>query len=414
MNLFSALKLAPTTLRANLGRSLLTMLGIIIGVAAVALVVTLGQSARGYILNQFEGIGANTVIVRPGRQPTGPTGFAETLLTDSLKDREVAALNQKDRVPGVTAIYPAVFVTGAVTFEERIYRPTTLGWSAAALTEIFGIDAAEGELFTEDDIAGTAKVAVIGAKVKEELFGDSTAIGQFITVGSQKLRVVGVLAEQGQVSLFNVDEVVLIPTTTAQKLIRGINHYDELFIKTESAAEVDAVSEDIKATLRELHNITNPDKDDFFVTTQAQAIGIVSTVTLALTVFLVAIAAIALVVGGVGIMNIMLVSVTERTGEIGLRKAVGATNRDILQQFLMEAVVLTVSGGIIGTIIAISVAIFVTLVVRNRFNLDWPFTFPWFAIFLGVGVSTAIGLAFGIFPARRAAKKDPIEALRYE
>lgn len=414
MNLFTALKLAPTTLRANLGRSLLTMLGIIIGVAAVALVVTLGQSARGYILNQFEGIGANTIIVRPGRQPSGPTGFAETLLTDSLKDREVAALNQKDRVPGVTAIYPAVFVTGAVTFEERIYRPTMFGWSAAALTEILDIEAAEGELFSEDDIRDMAKVAVIGAKVKEELFGDSTAIGQFITVGSQKLRVVGVLAEQGQVSLFNVDEIVLIPTTTAQKLIRGISHYDELFVKTETAAEVDAVAEDIKTTLRELHNITDPEKDDFFVTTQAQAVGIVSTVTLALTVFLVAIAAIALVVGGVGIMNIMLVSVTERTGEIGLRKAVGATNRDILQQFLMEAVVLTVSGGIIGTIIAISVAIFVTLVVRNRFNLDWPFTFPWFAIFLGVGVSTAIGLAFGIFPARRAAKKDPIEALRYE
>lgn len=414
MNFVDALKLAPVTLRANLGRSLLTMLGIIIGVAAVALVVTLGQSARGYILNQFEGIGANTVIVRPGRQPSGPTGFAETLLTDSLKDREVAALNQKDRVPGVTAIYPAVFVTGAVTFEERIYRPTMFGWSAAALTEIFGIDAAEGDLFTADDIRDMAKVAVIGAKVKEELFGDSTAIGQFITVGSQKLRVVGVLAEQGQVSLFNVDEIVLIPTTTAQKLIRGINHYDELFIKTESAAEVDAVSEDIKTTLRELHNITDPAKDDFFVTTQAQAVGIISTVTQALTIFLVAIAAIALVVGGIGIMNIMLVSVTERTGEIGLRKAVGATNRDVLQQFLTEAVVLTVSGGVIGTVIAVVLSGLVAVVIRNRFNLDWPFTFPWFAIVLGVGVSTAIGLVFGIFPARRAAHKDPIEALRYE
>lgn len=414
MNFVDALKLAPVTLRANLGRSLLTMLGIIIGVAAVALVVTLGQSARGYILNQFEGIGANTVIVRPGRQPSGPTGFAETLLTDSLKDREVAALNQKDRVPGVTAIYPAVFVTGAVTFEERIYRPTMFGWSAAALTEIFGIDAAEGDLFTEDDIRDMAKIVVIGAKVKEELFGDSTALGQFIAVGSQKLRVVGVLAKQGHVSLFNVDEAVLIPTTTAQKLIRGISHYDELFVKTENAADADAVAADITTTLRELHNITDPEKDDFFVTTQAQAIGIVSTVTVSLTVFLVAIAAIALVVGGIGIMNIMLVSVTERTGEIGLRKAVGATNRDVLQQFLTEAVVLTVSGGVIGTVIAVVLSGLVAVVIRNRFNLDWPFTFPWFAIVLGVGVSTAIGLVFGIFPARRAAHKDPIEALRYE
>jgi putative ABC transport system permease protein len=259
-----------------------------------------------------------------------------------------------------------------------------------------------------------AKVIVIGSKVKKELFGDSDALGEFVTVHGQKLQVVGILPEKGQVSAFNVDDIGLIPYTTAQKTLLGIDYFHEIFIRAKPNTDVDQVAADITATLRENHNITDPSKDDFFVVTQKTIVATVSSITQVLTIFLVSIASISLMVGGIGIMNIMLVSVTERTQEIGLRKAVGATNQNILLQFMIEALMLTFAGGVIGTGIAITIAALVSYIAQTYFNLAWPFTLPLGAIVLGVGVSTTIGLVFGLYPARKAANKDPIEALRFE
>lgn len=414
MNLLSTLKTADRALRANWGRSLLTILGIIIGVMAIVLVIALGQGAQDLILNQVQSIGANTIILRPGRQPTQPSDAAETLLTDSLKQKDLDALLKPINVPDLEAADPAVLVPGAISYQNSVYRATVLGWTPNALGEVFNVYPDQGSFFTQDDVRSYAKVIVIGSKVKKELFGDSDALGEFVTVHGQKLQVVGILPEKGQVSAFNVDDIGLIPYTTAQKTLLGIDYFHEIFIRATPNADVDQVAADITATLRENHNITDPSKDDFFVVTQKTIVATVSSVTQVLTIFLVSIASISLMVGGIGIMNIMLVSVTERTQEIGLRKAVGATNQNILLQFMIEALMLTFAGGVIGTGIAITIAALVSYIAQAYFNLAWPFTLPLGAIVLGVGVSTTIGLVFGLYPARKAANKDPIEALRFE
>ncbi|MDA1168735.1 MAG: ABC transporter permease [bacterium] len=414
MNFTTTAKTSLRALRAHLGRSMLTILGIVIGVVAIVLVIALGQGAQDLILSQVQSIGSNTVVVRPGRQPTGPSDVADTILSDSLKQRDVTALLKTANVPDLESVAPAVLVPGAIAYENTLFRGTVLGWTPEALGQVFNVYPDRGAFFTADDVKQAARVIVIGNKVKEDLFGDSDALGEFVAVKGQKLQIVGILPPKGQVSAFNVDEIALIPYTTAQKTILGIDYFHEFFIRAKSDVNIDVVVEDIKATLRETHNITDPEKDDFFVVTQASVIETVKTVTQTLTIFLVAIASISLMVAGIGIMNIMLVSVTERTQEIGLRKALGATNRNILLQFLIESLILTSTGGIIGTTIAIALAALVSYIAQTYFTIAWPFTLPLGAIFLGVGVSSAIGLLFGIYPARSAANKNPIEALRFE
>ena len=414
MDLLTITRTAFHSLRTNLARSLLTILGIVIGVMAIVLVVALGQGAQGLILDQVKGVGANTIILRPGRQPTGPESAAETILSDSIKQREIDALKNPINVPDIESVDPAVLVTGPVQYQENTYRPMVIGWTADALVQMFQISPSEGTLFSEDDILQRSKVAVIGSKVREKLFGSSDALGEYIKIRGQNIRILGVLPPRGQVSAFNVDDLILVPYSTAQKDILGINYFNEVFLRAKDGSDVDLAASDIKATLRDLHNITDPEKDDFFVMTQKDIVDRLSTITQALTIFLAMIASISLVVGGIGIMNIMLVSVTERTREIGLRKALGATNRDILRQFLLEAVILTVSGGASGTILGISLAFLASVILKTQFNLAWPFQLPLSAIILGVGMAGVVGLGFGLYPARKAALKDPIEALRYE
>ncbi len=222
------------------------------------------------------------------------------------------------------------------------------------------------------------------------------------------------MPKKGQFSFLNFDEVAIIPYTTAQQYIFGIKYFHRLVIEADSEANVPRTVEDIKITLRNSHNITDPEKDDFFIETQTEAMETVSTITNVLTLLLAAVAAISLLVGGVGIMNIMLVSVTERTREIGLRKAIGATEKDILTQFLLEAVILTLIGGIIGIILGASFSFATSLILTQVLSLSWAFTFPVQAALLGLGVAAFVGLVFGLYPARQASLKSPIEALRYE
>lgn len=409
-----SLKTALTSLLANPGRSLLTILGIVIGIVAIVLVIALGQGAQNLILSELENFGANFIVIRPGRQPDSPTDIAESILGDSIKEKDIVALRKQENVPGVVSIDPAVLVTGDAIYQENIYRPMIFGWTATAIEDGFNIVPEVGTIFTEDDIKQRAKVAIIGSEVKNELFGSSDAVGQSFKLRGHSLRVIGVYPPSGQVMSFNLDEIVILPYSTAQKDMLGIDYYVEVFVRTDPAADIEIVAEDIRATLRESHGITDPDKDDFFVWTQKDIVDRLGTITQVLTLFLVAIASISLIVGGVGIMNIMLVSVTERTREIGLRKSVGATNGDIMRQFLTESVILTAAGGVIGTGIAAALTYAITYIAQTQYNIVWPFYLPPFAILLGIGTATIIGLVFGIYPARKAALKDPIVSLRYE
>jgi len=401
-------------LRATKSRSGLTILGIVIGITAIILMMALGSGAQALILNQIGGLGVETIVIRPGKEPSGPSDFGQTLFANSLKNRDVQALERKENAPHLVEVMPILLVPGTVSFEGETFRPTVIGGSVDFFSRAFQVFVAKGVTFNESDIRQNASVAVIGSKVKTELFGASDALGEQITIKGRKFRVVGIYPEIGQVSFFNFDELVLVPYTTAQLYLLQVDYFHEIIVRAESAEFVDRSVRDIEATLRETHNIEDPKNDDFFVVTQQGIIEQVQVIIGTLTLFLSSVVAIALVVGGIGVMNIMLVSVTERTREIGLRKALGATEKDILMQFILEAIILTGIGGLIGIILGGLFAFAASLIITNVSSLDWEFAFPLSAVFLGFGVSTFVGLVFGIYPARQASKKSPIEALRYE
>ncbi|MGB7958095.1 MAG: ABC transporter permease [Minisyncoccia bacterium] len=405
-------KTALTGLTTNRSRSFLTILGIVIGITAIIIVMSLGQGAQGLILGEIQSIGSRTIAIIPGKQPTSPTDILSSF-TNSLKKSDLAALQNKSNVPHATVVMPIVFGSEAITWTTNTYQATVLG-TTEQFTDLYNVNTAEGESFTSDDVASVADVAVIGKTVESKLFDGDSAIGQKVRINNHTFRVVGVLASTGQMSFLNFDEAVFIPYTTGQTYIFGIDYFNRMTVEADDNSTVSETVDDVTATLRNDHNITDPTKDDFYVETQASAMQTVSTILNVLTLFLAAVAAVSLVVGGIGIMNIMLVSVTERTREIGLRKALGATQKDILSQFLLEAVTLTAVGGVIGILLGASVSFVVAFVLSKVFGLNWQFVLPLSAVFLGLGVSSGIGLIFGIYPARQASKKSPIEALRYE
>ncbi|MBU4141552.1 ABC transporter permease, partial [Patescibacteria group bacterium] len=408
-----AFKTALMGLKANASRSILTILGIVIGIAAIIVVVAIGDSAQAMILGQIGGLGSKTINIEPGREPQGPSDMMEALYSDSLKERDVVALKNKANVPGLKDLTPNVIVPGSVSYQGETFRSMNFG-SSAFLARVLDIHPIEGVFFGDEEIKQRASVAVIGSKVKEKLFGLSTAIGENIKIKDKNFRVIGVLPQKGQVSIINVDDVVVIPYSTAQKNLLGINYYHSIMAEAESEEAIAKTANDIKLTLRELHGITDPKKDDFRVMTQADMADRAKTITGVLTWLLVSVAAISLVVGGIGIMNIMFVSVTERTREIGLRKALGATDNNILTQFLLEAVLLTAAGGAIGILLGAGISYVATIILSQVVAMSWTFTFPVSAALIGIAVSTLVGLVFGLYPAYKAAHKNPIEALRYE
>lgn len=412
MNLLHSLHTALQGITQKKSRSTLTILGIVVGVTSIMLIQSTGKGAEQLILGQIEGLGSRTIAIEPGRQPKGPSDFAQ-LFFDSLTTRDVKALLNNNNVPSLEDLAPTVYIPGVVSAAGETIHAQTMG-SSRLVVDILGIEPEDGVFFSEEDINARASVAVIGDAIRKDLFGSSQALGQKIKIKDRSFRVVGVLGKAGQVTFFDVDHLIIVPYTTAQEYLLGINYYHEIMARARSEAFVEQTVFDIQQTLREQHGITDPDKDDFHVHTQADAASRVKTITGVLTILLSAVAAISLVVGGIGIMNIMLVSVSERTREIGLRKAVGATNRDILIQFLFESILLTLIGGTIGLLLGTGLSYVISFVLNRILPIGWVFAFPFSAALIGLAMAFVVGLIFGLYPAHQASRKSPMEALRYE
>ena len=414
MQIKYSIKTAVNGLRTHKSRSALTILGIVIGITSIIMVMALGAGAQNLILGEIQGtIGSKVIEIRPGKEPKGPTDMMGIMFLDSLKQKDVDALSKKANVPSLTGVMPLVVGSETITYDSETYSASYYGVNQLA-TRMYNMIPVAGRFMTEEEVKGFADVAIIGNKVREELFaGKDKVLGEKIRIKGKNFRIIGILPEKGS-GMVSFDTIVIVPYTTAQQYLSGKKYFQHIEVEVDSEANVPRAIEDIKTTIRDSHNITNPEDDDFSLGSQADAMKMVSSVMDTLTLFLVAVAAISLIVGGVGIMNIMLVSVTERTKEIGLRKALGATDSDILIQFLLEAVILTALGGLIGIILGSGLSLITSVLINKFAALNWTFSFPWGGAFLGLGVSSLIGLVFGIYPARQAAKKSPMEALRYE
>lgn len=412
MNIFAVLKSVWNIIARNKVRTFLTMLGIIIGIMSVIVVMSVGAGAQSLILNQVSSLGSNLVAILPGKsEENGPPASAMGIVVTSLTNNDIKALVGSE-FPEVIAA--TGYVRGAETMNWGDNKTdTSFVGVSATLPEVEDTSVRSGRFFSEEEEKGLARVAVIGSQVAKELFSETDPLGKQIRIKKTSFTVIGVMTERGSSGFQNQDNQVYVPITTAQKLLLGIDYVSFGRVKINSAEAVDKNVEYIKQTLRERHKITNPEEDDFSVRTTAQGLEALTNITNALKIFLSAIAAISLIVGGIGIMNIMLAAVQERTREIGLRKAVGATNRNIVIQFLIETVMITFLGAAIGIVLGAFIS-FVAGKVAQSQGYHWDIVVSFGSIFTACIVGVSIGLVFGIVPARRASRLNPIEALRYE
>jgi putative ABC transport system permease protein len=407
------IKISYHNLNSAKFRSFLTMLGIIIGVGSVIIVMSLGSSAQGLVLNQVKTLGSNLIGILPGgAEEKGPPAAALGITITTLKYQDYQALLDKKKVPNLTAVSASVTGTALVKSANETKQENYYG-ATASIADLQKIDVAEGRFLMPQEDTNLARVAVIGSTVAEDLFPNVDPINREVIIKDQVFKVVGVLKKRGSSGFTNVDEAMYLPLFTAQKILLGINYLNSVSAKVDKDENVDRAMEDIRATLREQHNITDPINDDFTVRSTAQALSVLTNITNVLKYFLAGIAGISLVVGGVGIMNIMLVSVKQRIWEIGLRQAVGAKKRDVILQFLIESIFVTFSGGLVGIILGGLISFLASLIIV-RLGYDWQFSLPLQSVLLAAGIAIMIGLIFGMYPARKAGRVSPMEALRYE
>ena len=406
MNYNELISSAIGALRGNILRTLLTMLGIIIGIASVILIISLGQGATASITGQLSSFGTNTVFILPGSSGGGQG--PQQNQTDTLKLENVEALADKSRLQNISAVSGVASKPLQVSANGQTVNATVQG-VGSDYPIIQSLEVNQGEFFSKDDETSLSRVAVIGADVVTDLFGEEAEpVGESIKLDNKSFRIIGVLQEKDSSAFSNPNKGVYIPVNTAMKILLGQDYVSQILIQVENGELVNQTVNDITALLVDQHDIIEGANNDFSVNSAQQALDTVGSVTGLLTALLSGIAAISLVVGGIGIMNIMLVTVTERTKEIGLLKSIGARDKDILTQFLIEANVLTLIGGLIGMSLGIGLSFLISGFI------DIPFVVSHSSILLAVGVSSAVGLVFGYYPAQRAAKLLPIEALRYE
>jgi len=418
MKFLESVRLAFRALAANKLRAALTMLGIIIGVGAVITLMSAGEGVSVYIEEQFQGIGSNLLFVIPGSIEdgrSGPPGMAMESSTAELTNGDVEALRDPMRAPDVAAVSPEVMQMAIVATSKRDTFVQVEGVTSD-FAEVRSWFPEAGLFIDQEDQNSRARVALLGKSVVEDLFPDNVyPLDQTIRINGVPFRVIGVLEEKGGSGMNDQDSTVLVPLTTAQTRLfpsrgrSGEYTVSAIMIQAVSEDRIEAASEQVAAILRERHEIDFSDEDDFSIISQADIIAVFGQITGVLTIFLGAIASISLLVGGIGIMNIMLVSVTERTREIGLRKAVGARRRDILWQFLVEAMMLSLVGGLMGIGLGAAGAQIVSALID-----DFRAVVTVQSVLLATTFSAAVGLFFGIYPARQASLLNPIDALRYE
>lgn len=400
-----SIAIAFTSLLSNKMRTILTMLGIIIGVGAVIVMVSIGMGVRQNITNSIASLGSNMLIVTPGSANKGGVRSAAGS-SQKLKLDDAEAIKKK--IKNIDYVSPTVNSSYQIVYGNENWNSSVYGVTPEYL-KIRSLSVTSGSFITASDINSRNRVAVIGSTVASNLFDTTNPVGKNIRIGNQPFRVIGVLESKGQSSMGNdQDDVVIIPLTTAQERLMGITYIRSINIQVSDSSKMALVQEQVESLLRQRHRIRTGQDDDFTVRNLTSLLETVNNTTTMLTLFLGSIAAISLLVGGLGIMNIMMVSVTERTREIGIRKALGATFKDIMLQFLIEAVIIGVVGGVLGILFGVESALLVSKVSTFTTYIT---VFP---IVISFSFSVGIGLFFGLYPARKAARLDPIEALRYE
>ncbi|WP_113957044.1 ABC transporter permease [Roseimicrobium gellanilyticum] len=403
--LWNTLAIALREIRRNLTRSFLTVLGIIIGVAAVITMVTLGQGTTQMVKSQISNLGSNLIMLRPG-SGFGPRSSSAGVPNFTIKDATAVG----DQVPGIAAVAPVRTMTLSTIYFENA-RSTSITGSTSDYFSINKWTLAEGRLFGDVDYRSAKAVAVIGATVRRELFGNANPIGQKIRIGKTSVEVIGLLAAKGQMGMGDQDDTIIIPLSSLQRRLLGrtsARDITQIVISAEDDTDSNVIIAAITSLMRERRNLQPNENDNFFVMDTRQIAETLSSSTAMMTTLLAAVAGVSLLVGGIGIMNIMLVSVTERTREIGIRMAIGARAREVLLQFLVEAITLSSIGGVVGILLALGLCYGLAQLIQV------PFMFNTKINFIAFLFSAAVGILFGFTPARRAAKLNPIDALRHE
>ncbi len=413
MKVSDPIRISYRTLSASKLRFFLTVLGVVIGVASVILVMAIGASAQKLVLSQIENVGSNLIAILPGAsEEKGPPASVLGIITTTFTNDDLRALREKRNVPHLSAI--TGYVSGSATAE---FQSTSLESSfqgvSPDLIQIENVRIASGRFFFPEEENDLSRVMVLGAVRAKELFSHRNPIGETVTLKNIPFKVVGVLEERGSAAFSNPDTLIYIPLETAQKLLLGINYLNSARAKIDDPLNIERSIADINVLLRKRHHMGENEESDFSVRSTAAALDILTTITDVLKYFLLAIASISLLVGGIGIMNSMLISVSQRVREVGLRKAVGAQKIHIITQFLIEASFITIVGGIIGIIFGILIAYIASLVLV-KLGYDWKFLVPLSSLGIGFSVSFIIGIIFGLYPAIKASRISPMEALRYE
>lgn len=394
---------AIQALRINILRTSLTMLGIIIGITSVILIYSIGQGAVAFITNELSSFGTDYFQINPGSSQLGAVAGSKALTFEDFE-----AIQNDPSLTNIKSVAPIAFTSVPVSANNQDDDLLVYGMTSEAL-DILRPEITEGEFLTKEQEESKEKVAVLGIDTAENFFGEnSQALGETVKINNRTFRVVGVIESSSVLAGGFINGAVYIPLEVATDEIIGKRSLQEIDVSVHDQNSINQTIEDVENLLRERHNLDEEDENDFQISSAKDILSTVQTITGLLTALISAISGISLVVGGVGVMNIMLVSVTERTKEIGLLKAIGAKQKDILTQFLIEAMVMTLIGGLIGILLGISGALTVSLIFNIPFVLSVP------AIFIAVGVSSLVGIIFGLYPARRASLLSPIDALRYE